>query len=124
MQRYVDGFVLPIPADRLPEYPAIAGEACRIWKEQGALDYCECVADDLTTECSLSFTEMTRATGDETIIFAWAVFPSREARDAANEKINADPRVAELITRLTNAENPIIDFARMAHGGFREITGD
>ena len=105
----------------MPEYQAIAEAASKIWKEHGALEYWECVGDDLNTECTRSFTDMTNANDDETVIFAWAVFESRQARDAANEKIIADPRMAELMTGLTNPENPIIDFQRMAHGGFKEI---
>lgn len=121
MKRYIDGFVLPIPKQRVPEYQALAEAASRIWKEHGALEYWECVGDDLNTECTRSFADMTNANDEETVIFAWAVFGSREARDAANEKIIADPRMADLMTGLANPENPIIDFQRMAHGGFREI---
>ena len=121
MKRYIDGFVLPVPKQRVPEYQAIAEAASKIWKEHGALEYWECVGDDLNTECTRSFADMTNANDDETVIFAWAVFESRQARDEANEKIIADPRMAELMTGLTNPENPIIDFQRMAHGGFKEI---
>lgn len=119
MNRYVDGFVLPIRKERLPNYQTIAETASKIWKEYGALEYWECVGDDLKTDCSQTFTEMTNATDDETVIFAWAIFESREARDAANEKIMADPRMAELMDSVT----PIVDFQRMAHGGFKEIVG-
>lgn len=121
MKRYIDGFILPIPKQRVPEYQAIAEAASKIWMEHGALDYWECVGDDLHTECSRTFTDMTHANDDETVIFAWAIFESRQARDAANEKIIADPRMAGLMTRLANPENPLIDFQRMAHGGFKEI---
>ena len=117
MAHYVDGFVLPVPRDRLDEYKRVAEAAAVIWKEHGALDYWECVGDDLTTEFTRSFTDMTNATDDETVIFAWAVFESREARDAANEKIMADPRMAGIM----NPEKPIFDCQRMAHGGFREL---
>ena len=121
MKRYVDGFVLPVARDRIAEYRTIAEAASRIWKEHGALEYWECVGDDLNTECTRSFTDMTNASDDETVIFAWAVFESRQARDAANEKIMADPRMAELTSGLTNPETPLIDFQRMAHGGFNEL---
>lgn len=117
MTRYVDGFVLPIAKDRVPEYRAIAEKAARIWKDHGALDYWECVGDDLATECSRTFTDMAGAGPDETVVFAWVVFASRAARDAANEKIMADPRMAELL----DPERPIFDVQRMAHGGFREL---
>jgi uncharacterized protein YbaA (DUF1428 family) len=123
MKRYIDGFVLPVPKQRLSEYQAIAEAASKIWKEHGALDYWECVGDDLNTECTRSFADMTNANDDETVIFAWAVFESRQARDAANEKIIADPRMEGLMASLTNPEKPIVDFQRMAHGGFKEIVG-
>ncbi len=121
MKRYIDGFVLPIAKQRGPEYQAIAETAAKMWKEHGALEYWECVGDDLNAECSRSFADMTNAKDDETVIFAWAVFESRQARDAANEKIMADPRMAEIMTLLTKPANPIIDLQRMAHGGFKEI---
>jgi uncharacterized protein YbaA (DUF1428 family) len=121
MKRYIDGFVLPVARQRVPEYQAIAEAAARIWKDHGALEYWECVGDDLNTDCTRSFADITNANDDETVIFAWVAFESRQARDAANEKILADPRMAELMTGLTNPDNPLIDFQRMAHGGFKEI---
>lgn len=121
MKRYIDGFVLPIATRHLPRYQALAHVAAEIWMEHGALEYCECVADDLNTECSPSFAEMTDAHENETVIFAWAIFESRQARDAANERILADPRMADLMTGLTASYEPIVNFQRMAHGGFREI---
>lgn len=123
MARYVDGFVLPIPKQRIEEYTAIARAASKIWKEHGALDYWECVGDDLDTdpECSSSFVDMAGAKEDETVIFAWAVFESRQSRDEANEKIMADPRIADLMNELVDANGPIFDSKRMAHGGFKEI---
>jgi len=117
MSRYVDGFVLPVPKHRLAEYQAIAQTASIVWKEHGALEYYECAGDDLGTECSRSFVDVTSATEDETVIFAWVVFESREARDAANEKIMADPRLADLF----DSNQTLIDRHRMAHGGFKVI---
>jgi uncharacterized protein YbaA (DUF1428 family) len=117
MKRYVDGFVLPLSKERVRDYQAIAEAASKVWLEHGALEYWECVGDDLNSEWTRSFTEMTNASEDETVIFAWVVFESREARDAANEKIMADPRIAELM----NPDDPIFDYSRMAHGGFKEI---
>lgn len=123
MKRYIDGFVLPIPKERISDYEAIARTASKIWKDHGALEYWECAGDDLNTECTRSFIDMAKATDDEVIIFAWVVFEPRQARDAANEKIMADPRMTEIMNDLANPENPIIDFQRMAHGGFNEIVG-
>ena len=117
MNRYVDGFVLPLRKDRIADYVALARTASAVWRDHGAIEYRECVGDDLETECSRTFADMTGATGEETVVFAWAIFESREARDAANERIMADPRMAELM----DPENPLFDFQRMAHGGFREL---
>jgi uncharacterized protein YbaA (DUF1428 family) len=117
MPFYVDGFVLPVPRDRVDDYKRIAEAAAEIWKEHGALDYWECVGDDMTAECTRSFPDLVAATPDEIVVFAWAVFASREARDAANEKIMADPRMANLI----DPSNPIFDMKRVTHGGFRAL---
>jgi len=97
MANYIDGFVLPIQRDRLNEYKRLAEAAAEIWKEHGALDYWEYVGDDLNLEGTRSFTDLVAATENETIVFGWVVFDSREARDLANEKVAADPRMADLI---------------------------
>lgn len=121
MANYVDGFVFPVPRDRLNEYKRVAEAAAEIWKEHGALDYCEYVGDDLKLEGTRSFTDLVAATEDETIVFGWVVFASREARDLANKRVAADPRMADLIKPLTNTSRPIFDAERMAYGGFRSL---
>ena len=116
--KYVDGFVLPVRKERMVDYQAIVEAAAKIWKEHGALEYWECIGDDLSTEKGTgSFADMTNATEDENVIFGWVVFESREARDAANEKVAADPRMAELM----DPEKPIFDFQRMAYAGFKTM---
>ena len=117
MNQYVDGFVVPVSRDRLDEYKRVTEAAAKIWKEHGALEYCECVGDDLNVEGTRSFLDLTGAKEDETVIFAWVVFDSREARDSANEKIMADPRMAELL----DSSNPTFDDRRMAFGGFQRF---
>ena len=117
MAYYIDGFVLPVRRDRLDEYKRIAESAAEIWKEHGALDYWECLGDDLDVEGTRSFLDLVAAADDEAVVFAWVVFESREARDAANEKIMADPRMADLI----DPSNPIFDSKRMAYGGFQAL---
>jgi uncharacterized protein YbaA (DUF1428 family) len=119
MAHYIDGFVLPIPRDRLNEYKRVVEAVAEIWKEHGALDYLEYVGDDLILEGTRSFTDLVAATEDETIVFGWVVFDSREARDLANEKVAADPRMADLI----DPSNPVFDAKRMAYGGFRSLVG-
>ncbi len=121
MTHYIDGFVLPVPRDRLSEYKRVAEAAAEIWKEHGALDYCEYVGDDLKLEGTRSFTDLVAATEDETIVFGWAVFDSREARDLANERVLADPRMADLIDPLIDPSNPVFDAKRMAYGGFQSL---
>jgi uncharacterized protein YbaA (DUF1428 family) len=123
MAHYIDGFVLPIPRDRLNEYKRVVEAVAEIWKEHGALDYLEYVGDDLILEGTRSFTDLVAATEDETIVFGWVVFDSREARDLANEKVAADPRMADLIDPLIDPSNPVFDAKRMAYGGFRSLVG-
>ncbi len=115
MSHYIDGFVHPIPRVRLDEYKRLVAAVAEIWKEHGALDYWECVGDDLHLEGTRSFIDLVAATEDETILFGWVVFDSREARDLANEKVAADPRMEELMA----ASNIGFDAQRMAYGGFQ-----
>ena len=115
--QYIDGFLLPIQTDRLEEYRAIAEQAAAIWIEHGALQYTECAADDLTTDFCRSFTDAAGAGEGQTVIFAWAVFADRAARDAANAKIMADERLKEICP----ASAAIFDCKAMAFGGFNVI---
>ena len=117
MAHYIDGFVLPIPRDRLNEYKRLAEAVAEGWKEHGALDYCEYVGDDLTLEGTRSFTDLVAAAEDEIIVFGWVVFESREARDLANERVAADPRMPDLI----GSSNAGFDAQRMAYGGFQPL---
>ena len=117
MAHYIDGFVLPIPRDCLNEYKRLVEAVAEIWKEHGALDYMEYVGDDLKLEGTRSFPDLIAATEDETIVFGWVVFASREARDLANEKVAADPRMADLLA----SSNSGFDAERMAYGGFQSL---
>ena len=117
MERYIDGFVLPILKENLSEYQKVSEASSRVWKEHGALEYWECLGDDLHIEGTRSFVEMADAQDGETIIFAFAVFESRQARDEANKKIMADPRMAEVM----NTAQPLFDCKRMAYGGFQQF---
>lgn len=119
MAHYIDGFVLPIPRDRLSEYKRLVEAVAEIWREHGALDYQEYVGDDLKLEGTCSFTDLVAATEDDAIVFGWAVFHSREARNLANEKVAADPRMADLIESSKSG----FDANRMAFGGFRSLVG-
>ena len=115
MANYIDGFVHPIPRNRLDNYKCLVESVAEIWKEHGALDYKEYVGDDMKLEGTRSFTNLVAATDDEIIAFGWVVFDSRATRDLANKKVAADPRMAELLESL----NTGFDASRMAYGGFR-----
>ncbi len=121
MAHYIDGFVLPVPRDRLKEYKRVVGAVAEIWKEYGALAYCEYVGDDLNRQGTRPFTELISAMEDEAIVFGWVVFESREARDLANERVMADPRMVDLIDPLIDPSNPIFNAKRMAYGGFQSL---
>ena len=115
MAHYIDGFFLPIPRDCLDQYQRLVEAVAEIWREHGALDYREYVGDDMSLEGTRSFPDLAAAAADEAVVFGWVVFDSRETRDLANEKVAADPRMADLV----NASNSGFDAKRMAYGGFR-----
>lgn len=117
MAHYIDGFVLPIPRRKLAEYRRVVEATADIWREFGALEYREYVGEDLTHEGMRSFTELTGATEDEVVVFGWVVFESREARDLANARVAADPRMADLVDFADSGFNA----RRMAYGGFQEF---
>ncbi|PKL84233.1 MAG: DUF1428 domain-containing protein [Ignavibacteriae bacterium HGW-Ignavibacteriae-3] len=121
MKHYIDGFVLPVPLDKLKTYREVVEKVAEIWKEYGALDYSEYVGDDFSLEGSLSFADVANAKKDEAVIFGWVLFESREARDLANERVAADPRMADLIKPLTHASRPIFDAKRMVFGGYSSL---
>lgn len=117
MPRYIDGFVLPIKKDRVEDYRKLSEKASEVWKDHGALDYWECVGDDLDVPEMLTFLKLAGAAEDETVVFAWAMFESREHRDACNAKIMADPR----LDGMHDPNNMPFDMKRMAFGGFKEL---
>ncbi len=117
MSKYIDGFVLPLPKDKLEKYTEIATKAAAIWKEHGALEYIEAVGDDFTAENMVSFPKLAGANDGETVVVAYILYESREHRDTVNAKVMADPRIKE----MCDPENPLFDYTRMAYGGFRSI---
>jgi len=114
MEGYVDGFLLPLRATSLDAYIEISKKAGALWKEHGALDYRECVGDDLNAPNMVSFKKAAGATDDEVVIFAWITYPDKASRDSINSKVMSDPR-------LQSACEGVIDFTRMACGGFKTI---
>ena len=121
MTNYIDGFVLPVPRNHLNEYQRVAETVAKIWKEHGALAYFEFVGEDLKLEGTRSFPELVHAKEDEAIVFGWVVFDSREARDLANERVAADPRMTALIAPLTDPSRVVFDAKRMVYGGFQAL---
>ena len=111
---YVDGYLLPVPADKLDEYKKIASRAWEICKELGALAYKECVIDDDNIEGMLSFSHVIDAKPGEKAIFAFVVFESRAKRDEVNAKVHNDPRLQSEF----KMEDMPFDCKRMAFGGF------
>ena len=121
MTDYVDGFVLPVPRDQLQTYREVVEKVAEIWKEHGALDYSEYVIDDPNLEGTRSFTDVTNTKEDEAVIFGLVSFESREARDLANKRVAADPRMTEVCKPLSHSSRPIFDAERMVYGGFRPL---
>jgi uncharacterized protein YbaA (DUF1428 family) len=111
---YVDGFVLPIPRKNVAAYRRIARKAGAIWREHGALEYRECVGDDLDVKFAMPFPRGIGARRGETIVFAWIVYRSRAHRDRVNARVMKDPRMAAVVTGKTMP----FDVARMLCGGF------
>ena len=111
---YVDGFVVAVPKDKIEAYEALARTAGAIWKEYGALAFVECVGDDVPYGELTSFPRAVQAKEDEVVFFSWIVHASREARDATNAKVMADPRLAGM-------KDVPFDGKRMIFGGFRTL---
>jgi uncharacterized protein YbaA (DUF1428 family) len=117
MAEYVDGFVVPVKKDRIDEYREIAAKAGELWREFGALDYKECVADDVKPGQVTSFPQSVNLEDDEVVVFSWITYESRAKRDEVNAKVMADPRMTE----GWDASNPPMDMKRMFFGGFEVI---
>jgi uncharacterized protein YbaA (DUF1428 family) len=113
--KYVDGYVLPVPKKNLQAYRRMAQKAGKVWREHGALEYRECVGDDLSVKFGVPFPRMIKLKPGETVIFAWVVFKSRAHRDRVNAKVLKDPR----ITNSCNPKSMPFDVKRMVYGGFK-----
>jgi uncharacterized protein YbaA (DUF1428 family) len=113
--KYVDGYVLPVPKKNLAAYRRMAEKAGKVWREHGALEFRECVGDDLKTKKIKSFPSLVKPKRGETVMFSWIVFKSRAHRDAVNAKVMKDPRLAKMM----DMKSMPFDFKRMAYGGFK-----
>src|SRR5438552_495771 len=96
MARYVDGYVIPLPKRKIGDYRRIAELAAEVWRDHGALEYWECVGDDLDVKGQVRFPHLINSTPEETVVFAWVVFKSREHRDEVNAQVMKDSRLAKI----------------------------
>ena len=118
MSVYIDGFLLPVPKKNLAAYRRMSAKAAKVWKEYGALEYRECVADDLPSKGAASFPRAARAKKGETVFFSYIVYKSKAHRDQVNKKVMKDPRIAAMMP--DKAPMPF-DYKRMCYGGFKTL---
>ena len=114
---YVDGFVLPVPKKHLETYRRLARKAGKVWREHGALQFRECVGDDIAVKGMLKFGSTVRLKAGETVMFSYIVFKSRVQRDRINAKVIADPR----LQKMMQPQSMPFDLKRMAYGGFKVL---
>ena len=114
---YVDGFVLTVPKKNLAAYRRMSKKSGKIWREYGALEYRECVGDDLKVKFGVPFPRLAKAKPSETVVFSWIVYKSREHRDRVNAKVMKDPRLAG----MCDSKSMPFDMKRMAYGGFKVL---
>ena len=117
MALYVDGFVIPLPKKNLNAYRRMAQKGGKIWRDHGALEFRECVGDDLDIKMGKPFTRGIKTKPGETVLFSYIVFKSRADRDRVNAKVMKDPRIAKMM-----GSKPVpFDVKRMLYGGFKTI---
>ena len=116
---YVDGYVLPVPVKNLEVYRKMAAHGGKIWREHGALDYKECVAEDVSEGKVTDFPRSVALEADETVIFSWITYESRAERDRINKLVMEDPRMKELME--SGQGEGALDGKRMVYGGFEVI---
>ncbi len=114
---YVDGFIVPVPKKKLAEYKKISLKAGKVWKDHGAIDYHECVADDVKVGKWTSFPRSVKLKKNETVVFSWITYKSRKQRDAVMKKVMKDKRLADM---MTPGSMPF-DTKRMIFGGFKSF---
>jgi uncharacterized protein YbaA (DUF1428 family) len=117
MARYADGFLLAVPRRKLDAYRRISQKAGKVWKAHGALEYVECVGEDLKVKMGKSFPSAVKVKSGETVVFSWIVYKSRAHRDRVNAKVMKDPRLSGMM----DPKAMPFDMKRMSHGGFKVI---
>ena len=116
MPQYVDAFVVPVPKKNIAAYRRVAKAAGKVWIEHGALEYRECVGDDLDVAIGTPFPKGVRLKPDETVMFSWIVYKSRAHRDRVNAKAMKDSRIAGMDSKIMP-----FDCRRIIHGGFKTL---
>jgi uncharacterized protein YbaA (DUF1428 family) len=114
---YVDGYVLPLPKKSIERYRRISLKAGKIWREHGALEYRECVGDDLDVKGLTPFPRRIKLRRGETVVFSWIVFKSRAHRDRVNARVMKDKRLGASMDTTTMP----FDVKRMVYGGFKVV---
>ena len=117
MARYVDGYVLPVPKKNVVAYRRMAQKAGKVWRDHGALEYIECVANDVKPGKYTSFPQSVKLKPSETVVFAYIVYKSRAQRDRVNAKVMKDPR----LKKMMDPKAMPFDVKRMFYGGFKVI---
>jgi len=116
MSVYVDGFVVPVPKNKLADYRRMARKFGALWIKYGALEVHENVADDVKPGKTTSFPQAVKLKPDEVVVFSWVVFKSRRQRDAVNKKVMSDPMMKDM-----DPKSMPFDGKRMFWGGFKQI---
>jgi uncharacterized protein YbaA (DUF1428 family) len=116
MPKYVDGYVLTVPKKKVEQCRRIAKLAGKVWRDHGALEYHECVGEDMNNKCGIAFPKLMKLKPGEVVVFSWITFKSRAHRDRVNKKVHGDKRLAA----MANEPMPF-DMKRMAYGGFSAI---
>lgn len=114
---YVDGFVVPVPKDKMEAYLDMSRKCGKVWREHGALQYRETVADDVKVGVHTSFPQAVKLEEGEVVVFSWIVYASRAERDRVNEAVMADPRLKEMMDPATMP----FDGKRLVFGGFEML---
>jgi uncharacterized protein YbaA (DUF1428 family) len=114
---YVDGFIVAVPKKNLEAYRRMAKKAGKVWREHGALDYREWVAEDVKVGKRTSFPRSVKLKPGETVIFSWITYKSRAQRDRVNAKVMADPRLKDMM----DTKSLPFDAKRMIYGGFESL---
>ena len=115
--RYVDGYVVPVPKKNVAAYQRMAQKAGKVWRDHGALEYIECIADDVKPGKLTSFPQSVKLKPGETVVFAYIVYKSRAHRDRVNAKVMKDPRLASMM----DPKALPFDGKRMFWGGFKTL---